>query len=247
MRWLIFFLAFPVCTAFSQGSDEIFAQANQLYGSKKYREAQTVYESLVQQGYASADLFYNLGNAYFKTQTLGRAIFYYEKALRLRPHDEDVLFNLEIARAYLKDKIIDPPDFFLFEFLKKILGLWSKETLGIICVGVWNGFLALWVLKLGMSNFKFWLGRLWAASAIVFMLLFAVLTFRNVSDSSKKEAVVLSVSVEAKSEPDRSGSTMFILHEGAKIEIRSEKDDWVEIKLADGKIGWLLREDVGVL
>ena len=84
-------------------------------------------------------------------------------------------------------------------------------------------------------------------SGLILVVSLLVLSFQIISSSSKKAAIVVSVSVEAKSEPDRSGSTMFILHEGTKLEIRSEKDDWVEVRLVDGKIGWLMREDLGVL
>ena len=135
MKKIIYTLLVIILTAnvlngqgISISSEDLFAKASLSYEKKRYSDAQVLYQQLVDAGYSSKELFYNLANTYFKTKKYGYAVFYYEKAVRLDPSDEDIAFNLQLTQLYLKDKIITPPDFFVYDISKKIMRSLSVNT-----------------------------------------------------------------------------------------------------------------------
>ena len=226
---------------------ELFTKANETYEKKHYSDAQVLYQQLADAGYTSKELFYNLANTYFKLKKFGYAVYYYEKAKQLDPHDEDIQFNLELTQLYLKDKIITPPEFILYDILKKILYFLSTETWAILSLAGWFIFVGTVLLKqirpAPQQIFRVWL------AAVIFLFLFCTVNFAvNICVQAKiKEAVILNPIADAKSEPDNSGSVLFILHEGTKVQIRSERNEWIEIRLKDGKIGWIRKDEAGAL
>jgi len=228
-------------------SDDLFAKANSIYEKKRYSEAQILYQQLADAGYSSKELFYNLGNTFYKMKKYGYAVYYYEKAKQLDPSDEDINFNLELTRLYLKDQIINPPDFILYDLSKKILYLFSLSTWAIISVISWYVFVGVLLLQKVIH----WDRRPYRilVTALGTCLLFCVINFSaNMYTQTKaRQAVILNSTVDVKSEPDNSGSIVFILHEGTEVQIRSEKDDWCEIRLKDGKVGWIRKDDLGKL
>jgi tetratricopeptide (TPR) repeat protein len=242
-----FFVSFA--TAQNDAPEELFDRANSLYHSKKFPEAVALYQQLINRDYVSAELFYNLGNAYFKLNRLGYAIYYYEKARQLDPNDEDVQFNLQLSEIRLKDKIITPPDFFVYEYAKAFIHILSKTAWAFLTLA----FLYVFIASLGMRKFMPQ-GLLWRLSKMVltiacslFFCFGAILGMRIYSDHMNKEAIILSATAEIKSEPDPGSLTVFILHEGSKVSIRTDRDLWYEIKLKDGKIGWVKYDELGLL
>ncbi len=231
----------------STDPSDIFSQANALYEKKDYAAAQVLYQQLVDGGHSSKPLFYNLGNTYYKLKKYGHAVYNYERALRLDPHDEDVLFNLELTRLYLKDKLVTPPDFILYDISKKIMHLFAMETWAVISLTVWFLFAAMQLLR-RIMNLRGKIPKM-ANFTVGFLLIICVLNFAaNIHTHIKvKEAVVLAQASDVWSEPDHSSSILFVLHEGTKVQIRSERGDWIEIRLTDGKVGWLRKDDAGAL
>jgi tetratricopeptide (TPR) repeat protein len=206
-----------------------------------------LYQQLADAGYSSKELFYNLANTYFKLKKFGYAVYYYEKAKQLDPHDEDIQFNLELTQLYLKDKIITPPEFILYDISKRILYFFPTETWAILSLVSWFILVGTVLLKQlrpePQQFFKILL------AAVIFFFLFCTVNFTvNVYVRAKiKEAVILNSVSDVKSEPDNAGSILFILHEGTKVQIRSERNEWIEIRLKDGKIGWIRKDDAGAL
>ncbi len=226
---------------------DLFAKANENYEKKHYSDAQLQYQQLVDAGYSSKELFYNLANTYFKLKKFGYAVYYYEKAKQLNPNDEDILYNLELTQLYLKDKIITPPEFILYDISKKILYLLSMETWAILSLTGWFTLAGIFLIrKLRPAQ-----GRLFSLlfrGTIILFLFCSVNFVINVYVQERiREAVILSSVSDVRSEPDNSGSVLFILHEGAMVQIRSERNDWIEIRLKDGKIGWIRKDDAGAL
>ena len=228
-------------------SDELFSKANSVYEKKRYSEAQILYQQLADAGYSSKELFYNLGNTFYKMKKYGFAVYYYEKAKQLDPSDEDINFNLELTRLYLKDKIITPPDFILYDFSKKVLYLFSLSTWAVVSLILWYVFVGVWLLQkvihLNRRLYRF------LVTVAGICLIFGTANFgiNMYTQAKTRQAVILNSAVDVKSEPDNSGSIVFILHEGTEVQIRSEKNDWCEIRLTDGKVGWIRKDDLGKL
>lgn len=226
---------------------DLFFKANALYEKKNYSGAQILYQQLADGGYSSKELFYNLGNTYYKQKKYGSAVYYYEKAKKLDPYDEDILFNLELTQLYLKDKIVMPPDFVLYDLSKKVMHFFAMETWAVLSLVCWFLFVGVRLLR------RIWrtAGRAMKIANIsaAFCLLFSLVNFafNFYTHVTVKEAVVLSPVTDVRSEPDNSASILFVLHEGAKAQIRSERSEWIEIRLKDGKVGWIRKDDAGVL
>lgn len=243
--WLL--LAASAVAQVSEAPESIFERAGELYRNKHYAEAEAAYQQLLSQGNVLYEVYYNLANSCFKQKKYGYAVFFYEKALRLAPDDDDILFNLEITHAYLKDQIIVPPDFFLFHYYRRALYFFSINTLVVTTVILWNFLLLMLLIKMFFQHRPRYFNHSLYGIVSVFVILAYIFAARVYIDSTKEEAVILSGVCDIKSEPDPAASTVFILHEGTKVEIRSTSDDWIEIRLVDGKVGWVRRGDVGTL
>ncbi|WP_080904391.1 tetratricopeptide repeat protein [Parabacteroides sp. Marseille-P3160] len=237
-------LFFPV---FAQ--EEQIKEAESAYAKEDYSKAISIYEDLLKTYGNSAEIYYNLGNAYYKTNQIASAILNYERALLMNPGDGDVRFNIELAKQKTTDKI-EPVDEFIFaKWFKSIQNLVSADTwatIGIICFLSFIGCLILFFFSKWMRLKKvgFYLG-------IAFILL---TVFANVFGANQKKAlserrgaIIFTPTVTVKSSPDASGTDLFILHEGTKVFIKSSLGEWKEIELEDGNIGWIPKKDVVII
>lgn len=243
--WLL--LVTSVIAQVTETPESIFERAGEWYRNKRYAEAEAAYQQLLAHGSSSYEVYYNLANSCFKQKKYGYAVFFYEKALRLAPGDEDILFNLELTHTYLKDQIAVPPDFFLFHYYRFALYFFSIDTLAIAAIVLWNLLLLMLLIKLFFQRRPRFFNLALYGIALLFVVSAYVFVTRVYIDSTKEEAVILNSVCDIKSEPDPAAATVFILHEGAKVEIRSMTDEWLEIRLIDGKVGWIRRGDVGTL
>lgn len=221
--------------------DTLWDAANTAYINADYHGAIGAYEDLVSRGYASDKLFYNLANAYFKVGHYGRAILFYNRALRLSPGDADIRYNLKVANAFTKDKIAVVPEFFLKTWVRTLrssLGCtaWSILSLGALVLMFVLILVYLLAGRLVWRKAGFY-GMLLMFLCFVACTSFAVSERHEQLDSS--EAIVMSSSVSVKSSPDKSATDLFVLHEGTKVRTVTELGDWREIVIADGKKGWV--------
>ncbi|MEE9430320.1 MAG: tetratricopeptide repeat protein [Melioribacteraceae bacterium] len=240
------FLLFTFLISFSssilsQDTEEIMKTGNLAFQNKQYADAITQYQSIINQGYISSDLFYNLGNAYFRTNNLGKAILYFEKSLKLSPLSNDAKHNLKIAKARTVDKIKEIPKLFIFEWWDVILTSFTTTGWQIIVLV----FYILLLLSVGVyyliKNIQFQRIAFLLGMFNLVALIFAVILFvSSLSKSSSSNYGVLQSSViSTKISPDESSNDAFVIHEGSKFLIEDKVNNWVKIKLADGKIGWL--------
>jgi tetratricopeptide (TPR) repeat protein len=236
-------LLLSVCAGFSaaQSPDIMFQQANQLYQQGKVVEAKDLYETILHNGYVSGDLYYNLGNAYYKAGNIPRAILFYERALRLIPNDDDLRHNLQLAYLMITDRIEPAPKLFVWEYwdgLKDFFSLRAATWLLYIGFLVVNAAIATMVLARRYAVRKAAL-VVGVACGVVFIL-FVLLFVAKLSDSNRTdEAVLQSGIVTVKNSPDAKSSDAFVLHGGVKVQIIDRVGDWVKIRLADGKVGWM--------
>lgn len=221
-------------------------QGNELYGRKQFEKAIQAYRSVTDSGYSSAALLFNLGNAYYKTNDIKNAILYYERARLLDPGDDDINYNLELARNYTVDKIDELPELFLVTWLKDFRDIFSLNVwtiLGLILFFTALAFLLLYLLsaKVSLKQAGFWVGSI-AMLLAVFSVLSAYSLWKIRTE--RNAAIVFTPVVTIKSAPDESGTNLFILHEGTKVQILYRGRDWSEVKIADGNQGYIKNSDM---
>lgn len=242
MRKRVYFLAllFASITAFAQ-VDEVKSAADQAYITEDFQKAIELYEQILAQEYVSAEVYYNLGNAYFKAGQIAPSILNYERALKLAPADEDIQFNLKLANMSIKDKVEVIPELFFVTWWKSLFKIFSADG------WAWNAVIAFILSLVGILLFMFLgeeaLKRLTFYSAIiaftwsVFSVYAAEQMYQhNVNDD---RAVIYASTVTAKSAPDQKGKDLFVIHEGLVVTVSDELNGWLRIKLSNGDVGWI--------
>ena len=227
----------------AQNGQALIQKAADAYGNADYQQAIDLYEQVLAGGEEAFELYYNLGNAYFKADQIAPAILNYERAARLDPADTDLNHNLAMARQRTTDKIetISVPEF--VSVFKSYVNALSVDQWGIASILCFILLLAAagafllsplkWVKQLGLGS-----GLLLAALTTLF-LLFA---WQQKSWlDSRREAVIFQPSATVQSTPDNAGEELFVLHEGTKVRIVERFRDWVRIRIGDGENGLACR------
>ena len=218
-----------------------FARANQLYTAAQYDSAVKLYETILSKGYESAELYYNLGNAYYKAGNIPKAILNYERARLIKPNDEEINFNLQLAQTMVVDKINVLPEFFLKRWWRSFSYWFSSNVWAIISLVSFVFMLIgiaiyLFIATPVLKKISFFLSVLLLAMSLVSL---------SHSLSLKKErtahntAIVMSPTVTVRSAPDENSTELFVIHEGTKVWIIDQVGDWLRIKIADGNNGWM--------
>ncbi len=225
----------------SQTASSLFSKANGLYKNGNYKEAIALYSKIEEQGLVSADLYYNLGNSYYKLNEVAPSIYYYEKALKLNPAHADALANLTFAKRMTIDAIEELPKTFLQRFSKNVIEAFSFDTWALIAV-IASFFIAILFLlyRFSVSSKKklfFFNATILSAFVFIVTLFFA---FKSESAIQKnRAAIIFAEKTAVKNAPSVNGDDIFELHEGTKVIILDELDSWKKIKIADGKVGWI--------
>lgn len=224
--------------------------ADSAYINNDFVSAIAMYETILQQDGESANIYYNLGNSYYKMDNIAKAILNYEKALLLNPGDGDIRFNLELAQSKTVDKVIPISEMFFVTWAKSFTNAmseneWSK--MGIIAF-----ILSLCFLSLYFFGNKIILKKIGFISAL---FLLAICAIANVCASTQKKkimkheyAIIMAPSITVKSTPNDKGTDLFILHEGHKVMIKDDTmKEWKEIQLEDGNAGWVPVELIEII
>ncbi len=237
-----------VSLAFASGEvEELMNKANNLYQQEKYEEAIKLYNQIIDNDYVGPELYYNLGNAYFRLGKLGYAILYFEKALKLAPDDSDIQYNLKIANARTVDRIQEVPQLFFIEWWNVLVASLSTTNWATIVLIFYLLFLfsiGLFFLskKAQIQKQAFLLGSF----SLAVLILTAIMLFARINRETSSQYGVLTEQVQAvKVSPDENSNDAFVIHEGIKFKIEDELKDWAKIKLSDGKVGWLKKDAFG--
>ena len=230
----------------SQSADELFKEGNTFYKVEDYNRAMGVYLAIEEKGLESSDLYYNLGNCYYKLNKVAPAIYYYEKALKLDPANEDALHNLTFAKRMTLDVIEDLPKTFFQRFSENVIQKYAFDTWALIAVIA--SFLASLLFLLyhfsGSSKMKLLFFNTTIFSVFV-MLVSVFFAYDNYDTVQKnRTAIIFVTKTEVKNAPTTSSEEVFELHEGTKVIILDELDNWKKIKIADGKVGWIYQDDL---
>lgn len=230
-------------SAIADHNQYLFDQANKLYQQEKYQSAIEKYLEIRAAGYESWQLYFNLGNAYYKTRDFGRAILNFERALKLNPKDEDIRFNLDLANLTVVDKIVTPPQFIISKFLSDLKNMWGMKTLTFIAILFYLLVTALIVIKILVRRnpVQRIVNILLIPMVTLFLIIAAIFVIRIHEKNTLRYAIVLVNKIDVLGSPDDQGTELFSLHQGVKFKVEELRGDWSKIRLADGKIGWVKR------
>lgn len=246
MRYgLILFLLMSI-TVYAD-TQKLFSEGCELYNQKKYEEALERFGEIESSGDISAELFYNIGNAHFRRGRLGFAIAYYEKAAMLNPSDEDIRQNILFTRSLVKEKQEEVPVIAPLE--------WWISAAGVLSFSGWIYVLVFLLYPLSLLLIlRYFYGKggvvhLSVVIAILVMMFLAANLAYTRSDwiDAVKHGVIVQTSVTVLSSPAEDGNQVFKTVEGVKVRVEDAVEEWVRVKMADGRSGWIKKEQIMVI
>lgn len=250
MRFRIFFLIvvmlFISVLSFAQDdAKELFYKGNLYYENGEYAEAIKTYEEVLNKGYESGNLYYNLANSYFKSDDLGKAILYFERAMRLIPRDGDLESNYKYALSLTKNNLPEQTRFFVARFIQSTAAHFTINELLIAMSSIFFIFiitvlshLYFGIIRKNFRNLIIILVVIFITGAVIFLDKF---------NETKNRAVVVFEKASSKFEPSIKATTYFTLYEGANIKVLTTRGDWCKIKRPDGKIGWVEKSNIEMI
>ncbi|MFI5171278.1 MAG: tetratricopeptide repeat protein [Chitinophagales bacterium] len=223
-----------------------YVYASVMYEKGDYKNAIEIYDQLLEKNGESAEIYYDLGNCYYKIDHLGNAVLNYERALLLDPSDDDIKYNLQLTNLRIRDKI-DPVS-------EPVLLVWWRNFIKLLSVHIW-AFLTILFLWIALAGFILYRYAnkinqqragfyIFAFSIIIFLITAIAAYSKNDYDSNYRFAVVMAPSSIVKSEPNESSTNLFLIHEGLKIRLIDYEEGWNEIKMPDGNVGWVKEAEI---
>lgn len=211
------------------------------YTKGDYQQAVKDYEEVLRSG-ANADIYYNLGNAYFRLDNITKAILNYERAMLMQPGNADIRFNLEFARSKTIDKITPESEMFFVTWYKTLVNYTSVD--GWACCAILSIMIALLLALVYLFSPRVWMRKLsfFMGLALFFLFIFSNLfAYQQYKElTCRTGAIVIVSSAVVKKTPTDNGTDQFVIHEGTKVNITDEgMKDWRGIRLADGREGWI--------
>lgn len=238
----LFIFSFYVCSTSRANEKTVaFDSANASYAAGNYKKAIEQYENLVHDNLTSAELYFNLGNAYYKSDNIGLAILNYERAKKIDPSDEDLITNLKLANQKTEDKIDATPQLFLTKWKNGILGVFNERDWSILCILLFSVSMFLFGLFIlssnnGLKKMGFFTGCI---LFILTIITFFIAQHKYELTVKSSDAIIISSTATVTGSPNDKGTKLFILHEGTKVMVTQEQNEWTEIKIANGNVGWI--------
>lgn len=245
-RFLIVLPALLFALGTFGAEEDLTRQAENYYREGRYREAAEDYKKILAEGLESASLYYNLGNCYYKLGENTQAILNYERALLLNPGDKDARYNLKLAQKQTVDKIEVLPEIFFVRWYKALVSYFGADQWAYISVAFFIGFLLMVALffyatSVGWKKFGFTVGIIFLGLTIL-TVTFTVKQDRRLME--RNYAIITTPSVTVKGAPDNSGTSLFVVHEGLKVQVVGSLGEWLNIRLGDGNEGWIPKTDL---
>jgi len=243
---LIALTCFACCFVDAQSPKELYKIANDYYKKNQFDSAVILYSELVKHDYENAEVHFNFANALFKTNELGRSILHYEKALKFAPEDEDILHNLQLANRKTTDRIISVPDLKIIDWWKQFRKMFTSSGWGYLALGL------VWLSFVFFALYLFTEFRKTCFTLGAFILLLSVFCFtlrlkQQKCETRPDSVILLASSVYVKSAPDDSSTNLFSIHEGLKLQVKDKVGEWCKVRLADGKVGWVRKSEIGFI
>ncbi|MEH6536982.1 MAG: tetratricopeptide repeat protein [Psychroserpens sp.] len=246
MKHLIYILTFLISTLSFAQNETVFEQANTLYNEGKFDDALEKYKAVLETEQHSAALYFNMANAHYKLNHIAPSIYFYEKALLLKPNDKDIKNNIAYARNMTIDDIEIVPEVGFSRLIKTVTNTmsfdnWAKTAVGLVVFFVVLFMVYYFSYSTSKKRFAF------VSSLACLLLVFVALAFAfhkyKLADNNRP-AIVFAKEAQIKSEPNLRSSEAFKLHEGTKVQVLDTVSNWKKIKLSDGKTGWVASIDI---
>jgi tetratricopeptide (TPR) repeat protein len=236
---LVYFALLPliiISNLSAQSPQILFESANRDYFEGNYEQAVEKYQKILENNVESGEVYFNLGNSYYKLDEYGRAILYFEKAKKYLSGDDALEKNLKLAQLHIIDEIEPIPQLFIKVWWNELLNLFSLEFYAWISLFLFT--LLTFLIAINILQNKNIKNVIWVVASVVLFVLVIFINKAYIFETTQF-GIILSDKVSIVSEPSLTGTEMFILHEGTKIQILRQSGAWLEIKIADGKTGWL--------
>jgi tetratricopeptide (TPR) repeat protein len=259
-----FCFALCSCSDSQKEQKQHFENGNYAYSQKNYAVAADEYEAIILSGNEAFEVYYNLGNTYFRNGDYPRAILNYERAARLNPHDEDNLNNLALANSKIQDRFEQMPELKIITFWKNITSICSSSVWAFVVVG----FIALFLVSIFfyMLFTSYAVKRTSFYSGIIFLLLIGfslAAAFSAYGRETEKTAIVMTRAVDLLSEPEdavspasanSAGSTVTtgpavktVIHAGTKLQILDQIGTFYKVQLPNGEKGWVAAFNIALV
>ncbi len=242
----VIILFFSLSSSIADDNQILLVEANKVYNEGSFEQAAELYEKVIENGYESAEVYYNLGNAFFKQNKIAAAILNYEKAKKLEPNDENINFNLKIANSRIVDKIETVPELFYMQWWNTLIHALTVDQWGMLSAATF--ILLLFMILVFLLSRIVWLKKLSFWFGVLFLLAsistYALANQKFNSFKKDYEAIVFTPTVTVKSSPTESSIDLFVIHEGTKVELTDNVGEWYEIIIANGSVGWVRATDI---
>jgi len=227
----------------------LFEQATEFYNKGEYTKAIENYGKILENGEHSAELYFNLGNCHYKLNAIGPSILYYEKALLLKPNDKEILNNLGYAQNMRLDAVEEMPKTEIAQLYLGLVNFLSFDQWAYLAVALTLlfvlAYLAYFFLRPATQKRIALISSMFSLVLGALCVLLAYLQFQEFKHDNP--AIIFSKEVKISSEPNTNSEVVFMLHEGTKVNVEEEFNDWSKIKIADGQTGWLLNDNLRLL
>ena len=249
MKNLVFLLLLLLSFTANAQNEALFNRATTYYNEGEYEKASENYFKILENGEHSAAVYYNIGNCYYKLNQIAPSIYYYEKALLLKPNDREIKNNLAYAQNMTLDAFEPLPETSLSKLYKNITGLLSFDQwsyVGVFFVFLFVlAYILFYYLRYSTHKRIAFITSIVSFFIAVFCIVLALVQFQDFE--ADIPAIVFSEELTVKSEPNNRSSQAFLLHEGTKVYVLDELDDWKKIELIDGKTGWVPSGEIKLL
>lgn len=247
-RILLCILLFSLTSLLIAQEEQSFKQGNEAYKAEDFALAQEQYQQLVDQGFTSPELLHNLGNTYFKTGQLGKAILYFEKAYRAKPSDKNIKHNLAIAREEIDSPVIEIPEFFLVRYWKGFSGILSPIFWQLLQLIATIGFLyGIYIWRIKNTESLKLRGFMIMIAALISIILFFLAGQTAQSQLSNRDSAIIMNVATLMSAPDERSENKTKLSEGVKVKITDSIDEWNKVILMNKDQGWVLKSALEVI
>jgi len=248
LKKILIQIFFVISVSLADQAMDMFLEANLLYQDGQFEAAIELYENIRTGNYESGELYYNLANAYYKAGNIGKARLNYERALLWLEGDESVIQNLELLKLRLVDQIEQPPKLFINVWWDALLNMFNTNTLGVVVLALF------WIVLIAAAIFLYYRKRGWLKWKSVFVTSFVIWLFiltiwinKIYLFETEKYGVILASTITVYAEPAEDTTELFVLHEGTRVKIERSSSGWLEIRLSDGKTGWLVSDILEVI
>ena len=251
MKYIVVFLIvlgnFYYSNSFALENNVLYLNAQKAYKNQDYASAIASYQKILSNEIMSSEVYYNLGNCYYKTDSIGKAIQYYEKARKLIGDEDDLMHNLKMAHNRTIDKIEPMPEFVVTSTWKNIVNFntadaWANYAL----INFAFVFVTLVLFQLvNQPSLKKTFFALALLLALITGMFYILARSRSNADNFVNQGVVINSSASVKSAPQNTATDLFLIHEGTVFRIIENQTDWLKIRLDNGNLGWIQKKAIG--